>query len=258
MKSLNNLSLEQIDRLIAKKQAQQNVAQQAQLPRASKKESFGRSALESATLGFAPKIAGALGALGARTLRPELFENQSFGETYQQARNLEREKLQQAQQANPLTSLAGGLTGALALPFPAKTIKGASALGGLYGAGYGLGKSDYGQPGSINTEDIISALSGGATGAALGGATQGLVNQFFPVKNAIKPEVQKNIELSQKYNVPLTKGQLTQNPQELLKEETFKLGKRGTASQEAIDKFEEVQRTQFDKALEKINTRGMV
>lgn len=151
-----------------------------------KLESFGRGALRGATFDFADEISGAVestaGSLGLTDV----------DKTYEQARDESRANFDAAEQANPLTSLAGNLGGAAATmlipglgeanmvnagrvlakaPMVGKLLQGSKiAQAGLLGAGMGAV-----QGAGASTADTAAGVFGdSAEGAAVGGVTGGV------------------------------------------------------------------------------------
>ena len=156
-------------------------------PAPGKAESFGRGALQGASLGFGDELSAAIDAktshfrdiVFVRTLAEKVNATGGSGGglpvnnpdlTYQQRRDAYRNKNAEAQQANPWTyggTIAGAspsLAIARALPF--KNPIGAPAFaGGLYGAG----ASDA----PLGAGTAVDTGIGAATGALLGGAIHG-------------------------------------------------------------------------------------
>lgn len=247
MKDLNKLSVEQIDYLIALKKKQLREAKKASEVKPSQLETLGRGALDAATLGFAPKIKAGIGTTIARTLRPELFEEETFKETYENARNNERLKDIQAAEENPKTNIAANLVGGLALPFPAKTVGQAAKLGAGYGAGYGLASQDF-NTGKLGAEDVISAGLGGLTGGLLGAGLQKGVNMAFNKKAPLPNVTEEGLNLSNQFDVPLTYAELTNNPKDFLTEEVLR--QKGDFN---LNNLQQQQRQKYDEALKKLN-----
>ena len=153
-------------------------------PATSKAESFGRGALQGASLGFGDEISAAIDA-GishipiARDIAQKIAGTDTGGGlpvndpnlTYQQRRDAYRTKNTEAQQSNPWTyaggTLAGGAATAGALPF-----KGPLAAPAFAGGLYGAGASDA--PLGVGT--AVDAGIGAGTGLLLGGAIHGAKN----------------------------------------------------------------------------------
>lgn len=142
----------------------------------SKPESAARGAFDTATFGFMPKISGAIGAGIARTVRPELFKDEKFLDTYHRARDQLRQQNAEAFEQNPYSYGAGGLAGAFFNPVSRLAPTTATGTGRLMrgaglGALYGAGSTDAGDPFDIepsNVRDVIgSAAIGGAAEYAL-------------------------------------------------------------------------------------------
>lgn len=138
------------------------------------------------------------------------------------------------------------------------------------------------------SEDILSGLGGAGVGAAFGGGLQYLQNLPLiqqagqvigsklksitePIKQAyqsINPsgrnisnatperinalttsEVPRGLELSEKFDVPLTRGELTQLPEHLIDEEMALRGWQGTPIMESGKQLQKNQRQTFEEAL---------
>lgn len=131
-------------------------------------ESFGQGLVTGSTLGFSDELGGAEGAM-----MEKLFGNpdkKSTKELYQEYRDFQRHRNKQFEQANPKSSLAGNIAGAMAT---GAAIPGATSLGGAtaLGATQGLGSSNAdltsGAPG-----DVAQAAKDTAIGAGLGAGGQ--------------------------------------------------------------------------------------
>ena len=128
----------------------------------SKAESFGQGALQGATAGFSDEIGGALGA-GMEKLAGNP-QNKSVKELYQEYRDFQRGRNEQAQKQNPGSNLAGNVVGAIGsgilMPGMAPTsVAGAVGLG----AATGLGNSQQDL-----TEATPETLEGTAKDVAMG------------------------------------------------------------------------------------------
>lgn len=256
----------------------------------SQAESFGRGALDSISFGFLPKAGGALGALGARLLRPDLFENQSYGETYQQGRDYLREQNAVAQEANPWSYGAGELTGGFVNPVVrgVNTVKGAIGAGAGLGALYGLGSSDQGEVGKLGLPNLYDVAVSGLFGGTLGGVAQGAVNTLLPsaVKavNAYKglpretreggfagnttpppgsspstPQTplspsENALALSKQFNVPISQGQATQNLTQQTLEDLINSGAKGSEAATISMAQREAQQQAFQQAAQKLRS----
>jgi len=143
----------------------------------SKLESFGRGAVQGATFGFGDEIAGALeSAAGSLGIVPD--------KTYRQARDESRANFGAAEEANPLTSMAGNIAGGVAtaaIPtggvlsmastagktgLAGSKIAQAGYLGAKLGGLTGLGNSTADSLGGMAHDTITGAETGGALGAA--------------------------------------------------------------------------------------------
>ena len=213
--------------------------------------SFAQGALDSATLGFAPKIIAGIGAPILQYLRPDLYGDQSYQDVYQELRDTGRSEMEAAQQQNPVSYGLGGITGAATLPFPTKTIKGAAGLGALYGGLGALGASDKGEALQLGPENAMDALQGGALGAGLGALGQGIANKFFPKKTP-NIEAQERVALGEKFNVPLTKGEALQSETELLKQESAKRGRSGASNATEMQAFDSQRTKEYKQAAQEL------
>ena len=134
-------------------------------PSVSKAETIARGIGQGASMGFGDELMGTIGAGYARLVEPELFEGQSFGDTYKEGRNMVRAEDKAAQEANPKTSflanLAGGVLTGSKIPLPA-------ARGAKYAAGSGLGAlSGYGySDAETGTRQVLDTALGAGAGAA--------------------------------------------------------------------------------------------
>lgn len=131
-------------------------------------ESFGRGAVQGATMGWADEIGGVLKS----ALNPDRLSN-----SYQIERDKIRANNKAAQQANPGTYFAGELGGGIASSFVpglgiaktagiAKTIGQGALLGGVAG----LGASESNDIKGMAIDTAGGAVVGGALGGVFGGA----------------------------------------------------------------------------------------
>jgi hypothetical protein len=251
--SLNRLTNQQLNELIRRKSLQEANPQVSRSPVTAKRdispaESFFRGAADTVSLGFMPKILGGILAPALKYGRPDLFGDQSLSDIYKQARDDVRQENTQAMEQNLLTNLGGSLAGAVALPFPAKNLKEAAALGAGYGALQGLGESDFGDVGEFGGEDILSGLTGAGIGAATGGLGHILSNKLFSRFKAPAPEALDKIRIAQETGIPLTQGEITRAPETLLKEERVLSGKVGASNQRNLEDFKNQQKSKINEA----------
>lgn len=139
-----------------------------QVATTGKLESFGRGAVQSLTGGFADEIVGAA---------ESLFTDKP----YTVARDESRQNFRIAEEANPITSVAGSLAGGVSSMLvpglgpvgAAGTLPGSVVTGVKLGAIYGLGNSEA----DLTKGDVGGAVRdvalGAGTGAAMGGLTHG-------------------------------------------------------------------------------------
>ena len=160
--------------------------QQAEKQDISKLESFGRAAVEGASLGFSDEASGLLRA-GVRKIQGDETD---FNEAYEQERDIERERNRLAEEANPITSLAGGLGGGVV---PAVATGGASlgitgfraaaVLGGLSGVGFSNAKgTELAKDAAIGT---ALALGGEAVFKGVGKAIRFITGNSSKPTNAV-------------------------------------------------------------------------
>lgn len=145
----------------------------------SRTEAFARGAAQGVTLGFAEELTSSIGAGVARTLKPELFEGETYGKTRERALEAERAKLQQAREERPGAYyggvVGGGVLTGVGLAKAAPAVFGAGAQqGGLVSRGLQAAKvgAAEGAISGVGTAEggPASRAIGGAQGAALGAA----------------------------------------------------------------------------------------
>lgn len=142
-----------------------------------------KGALQGSTMGLADEAIGGIGALYARAMAPELFQGDSFSNTYSQARDLDRVENKQLEQNNPWTYGGANLVGSVAMPvgMAGQGLKGAVKAGGIAGGLTGYGMSEKTNPYALALDTATGAGLGAGAGAALYGAG----------KVATNPQVQK-------------------------------------------------------------------
>lgn len=142
-----------------------------------------KGALQGSTMGLADEAIGGIGALYARAMAPELFQNDSFSNTYAQVRDLDRAENKQLEQNNPWTYGGANLAGGIAMPLglAGQGLKGAVKAGGIAGGLTGYGMSEKTNPYALALDTVTGAGLGAGAGAALYGAG----------KVATNPQVQK-------------------------------------------------------------------
>lgn len=111
------------------------------------------------TLGFSDEIMGSIGALYAKLMRPDLFEDDGLPDMYVAGRDIARENLDEAAEQHPYTYYGSQIVPALAMPaLGGATLKQMAGLG----AAYGLGESD-----ADNLQDLaIDSTIGAGLGLA--------------------------------------------------------------------------------------------
>lgn len=149
----------------------------------SKAESFGQGVLQGATAGFSDEIGGALGA-GMEKLAGNP-RNKSLKDLYQEYRDMQRSRNEQAEKQNPASNLAGNVTGAVVggvlapeLGLAPKTITGAAGLGAATGLGTSNQDLTEANPDAITgtIKDVAMGGALGAAGGALGKGVQKILN----------------------------------------------------------------------------------
>lgn len=132
-------------------------------------ESLARGAAQGATFGFADELTGA-------------GEHLLTGKPYEQARDESRANYKAAEQANPMTSMAGNFVGGLAVP-GMNLGGGVAALakaGALYGAASAVGNSetDLTHP---TMEGVKNVATSAVENAALGAGLSTVLGSAIPV-----------------------------------------------------------------------------
>jgi len=139
-------------------------------------ESFGRGALQGATLGFSDEIGGAL-------------EHAFTSKSYEQARDEIRENDRRAQQAHPLVSGVGGILGGLVPALATGGLgEGAAAASVGRAALTGAGMGALAGAGGSEAKDVGSILRDAAIGGALGAGTGALAQKGANALLARAPE----------------------------------------------------------------------
>ena len=118
-------------------------------------------AVQEATGGLSDEISA-----GARAPIDMMMRGETFDEAYQHNLAAERDRLEQYQKANPVTSTVAGFAGGLAMPI-SKAASAVSAGAGI-GALSGFGHSDGDMAGRLG-DAAVGTIVGGGTGAALQG-----------------------------------------------------------------------------------------
>lgn len=125
------------------------------------KEGVGRTAfdqtLQGLTFGFGDEIADVLGAAGASALDPDL----TYGEAYNQARQLTKERQDRQFDQHPVVSIGGNIAGSL--------ITGGAGVAKTAGTKAGAAALDWLGRGNLATRAVKAGLAS-APGAALAGA----------------------------------------------------------------------------------------
>jgi hypothetical protein len=177
-------------------------------PAKGKAESFGRGAAQGATANFYDELRGLMEAGGLNPTDPASLSaliqgaykywtgDPEAAKRYQTAADRERAANAQAAADNPVTSLAGNVGGAVALPvgvalqaatLPVRMARGAAAgagYGGLSGAGEGVGAADSAARAATGT--VLGGIVGGVAPPIVEGAIQGGAALIRPVATAIR------------------------------------------------------------------------
>jgi hypothetical protein len=143
-------------------------------PTISQLESGLRGAAQGVTFGFADEISGGSNAVYNYLLNKYQGNDSTFTDEYRKARDESRDAFKAAQDANPMTYMAGevgGGIGTLAIPglglgnlFRGGKVANIAARGALEAGAYGLGTSE----GETITENLTDAAKSAGMGAALG------------------------------------------------------------------------------------------
>ncbi len=155
-------------------------------PEVSKLESFGRGGAQGLSFGFADEITGAL-------------ESMISDKSYEQARDESRANYMKAEEANPMTSAAGNIAGAVAPAIAATVMTGGAAapaviptLGRAVAIGAGQGAVDaLGRSEADLTKGEFGGAAkdttrGAAVGAVAGAAAKGLSSAADNLLPALK------------------------------------------------------------------------
>lgn len=175
-------------------------------PQSSAKQAFFDNLGNSATLGYAPQIAGKITQWLspskdeiASVVRPDIAAKPDKTNIpynpYLIGRDTTSQALAQEYQEHPRASLAGGLTGALGsavlVPIPgagASSIGGGILKGAAVGAGYGAASNPGDTEGVIDPTQLGARLSNAGRGALIGGVaggvTQGVSKGFNALANS--------------------------------------------------------------------------
>lgn len=166
----------QADEMRQKLAAEESPAMQESSPKdgPSKLRSFAEGLGDTASFGFGDELAGVVGAA---------MEGFSPG-SYTESRDFARKSRAESSAANPKTAIGGQLAGAIAsavatgkiIPTPS-TALGRIALAMGFGGAQGAGSS--------NAEDFGGVVSDTAKGAAIGGATAGVLEKIPAIADRI-------------------------------------------------------------------------
>lgn len=159
-------------------------------------ESGVRGAVHGGSMGFGDEAMGWLGSVGARVMRPDLFKDESFVDTYRQGRDIARGQEQDARQANPwtygLSEVGGGIMTGAKMPLPkvsqgataagriANAAAGGATAGGVYGFGDSNADITKGEFGKAAMDTATSAGIGALTGTLLQGGLEKYAKSRVP------------------------------------------------------------------------------
>lgn len=205
---------------------------------------FIQGVTQGATLGFNKKIEAALAATYIKAFRDD---PRKFSELYSAALKSAPQIEQAISDESPGANFIGQLAGGSALPWKSTNYTGAALTGAGYGALAGIGGNVEGEVGRPTGQDILGAVKGAAIGAPLGVAGQAITNRFAG-RSPLDPEISKNIEQFEKYNIPYNRSDVTGDPLHLLAEENASLGNFGSTTKGNALQFKENQRSAFDRA----------
>lgn len=141
----------------------------------SKAESMGQGAVQGATLGFSDEIGGALGALmekAADVVGKGSGDKKSLQELYEEYRDFQRKRNEDAQKANPMSNLAGQVGGAVGTALLTGGVAAAPELGML---GRAIQPAAKVAAPLLAPKTVPAAAALGAA-SALGSSNQDLVN----------------------------------------------------------------------------------
>jgi hypothetical protein len=235
-------------------------------------ESLGRGTIQGVTMGYGDEGMGAIGALFARSMRPDLFKDQSLSDTYKQGRDIARNDEANARVDSPYWYGGGQLAGSVItgskIPMPTSTagkyLTG-SAIGGV--AGYGSSEANSASGQVLDTGlGIVAGIGGTYLGdkigqgiAAVGNSnlvkgvkqsSNDLLSKFYAsqvsqapkaavnpalveaMKNGATPEEAAIIAKAKQFNIPLSRGDVVRSPEQQGLED---LALRGALTPEAAD-----------------------
>ena len=137
-------------------------------------------------MGLADRSYWRIGALYARAMDPELFQGDSFSNTYSQVRDLDRAENKQLERNNPWTYGGANLLGGVAMPIgmAGQGLKGAVKAGGIAGGLTGYGMSEKTNPYAL----ALDTVTGAGLGAVLARRYMGWVRlqQIHRFRNSQK------------------------------------------------------------------------
>jgi len=170
---------------------------------------FFRGAGDFGSLGFGDEAIGGVAAPILKTIRPDLFGDQSYGDIYKQTRDTVRQQNAQAFQDHPVATIAGGLAGSYWMPGSAQTLAGRAGLSALTAGGYGFGSSE--------ADTMKGRAKDAAPYAAFGVALPVAAAPVFKAINAIKggaidPAAQYLMDLGKKWGIRLSADDVSSNP----------------------------------------------
>ena len=205
---------------------------------------------QGGTFGFSDELAGIAGGVGSAV------SGEGFGPGYSRSVEAARKRLEDYRAANPVLSTLGEVAGGVAtgggLAKGGLTLVGraggsllgkrglaamaeGAGYGGLYGAGTGTDAQDR----------LEKAGTGALVGAVAGPVMEGvgsLVSKVLPGARkpnmaALSPEARAGVQAASEFDIPLTRGQATQDITQQAFEEAARHGSRGGGAERALNQF---------------------
>lgn len=239
-------------------------AQQAREEAVEELTATGRGILQGVTLGFADELVGALGAIGARIVRPDLFQDETAAQTTARGIDIQRAQEQAAREKAPKSFIGGEVAGALGTSlaglgtkvgqkvaeFVARApstfgLRGAVARGGVVSAPVGGIQAFGGAEGDILGRSQAAALGFGVA-AVTGGALTGIGKEIAKRR---APKIDLSTE-----DIPLTLGERTQDAAQQSFEESALKGGKGALAQSTLTQFKALQQKAVQRKISDIKT----
>lgn len=184
----------------------------------TKTESFVRGLAQGGSLGFADELTGALGAVS--DVAGDKYQLADLLERYKAQRDESREAYKKAEEANPLTSIAGNIAGGAATALIPGLGQANLANAIKIGAATGLGASE----GDTLGEQVKSAGLGAGLGTAAYGAgkTLGALSDLFKTSE-IGRSFRSSLGVGEKYGVNAATTEGLEKAQQILKNKTTEI-----------------------------------